>query len=63
MEQERVKPRPGVRCPRCGAHHWSMDSQVCEACWVDLGQMALWEDADEPSDTDWADFLQGKEPF
>lgn len=44
---ERVKPRLGTRCPRCGHHHWSTDTTVCEACWVDLGQMALWEDADE----------------
>ena len=52
MNEHRVIPRQGIRCPRCGHHHWALDTTVCQACWVDLGQMELWEDVEEEEDVD-----------
>ena len=43
MKDERVGVRPGTVCPRCGATHRGVDSQTCEACWLDLGQMELFD--------------------
>jgi len=47
MSDYLVRPRLGSRCPRCGMPHWNIDTTVCEACWVDLGQLSFWEDADD----------------
>lgn len=33
-------------CPRCNHFHHGQDSLICNVCWVELGQMALWDDSD-----------------
>lgn len=35
------------RCPRCGKWHHGRDSETCDACWEDIGQMQFWQDSDE----------------
>lgn len=40
------------RCDRCGRLHTSTDSDVCEACWVELGQMELVFDDEYEPDVD-----------
>jgi hypothetical protein len=36
-------------CTRCGHPHIEVDSTICDHCWVELGQMPLWEDGYEPA--------------
>jgi len=41
-------------CHRCGKWFNGTDSDVCDPCWEDMGQMSFWQDEDEyepPIDT------------
>jgi hypothetical protein len=42
------------QCPRCSHWHHATDSDVCDRCWEDMGQMTFWhddEDYEPPIDT------------
>jgi len=34
-------------CPRCNHWHHGHDSDVCDKCWEDLGQMSFFADEDD----------------
>lgn len=35
------------KCPRCDRWHHGHDSEVCDQCWEDLGQMQLWQNDED----------------
>jgi ribosomal protein L37E len=35
------------RCRRCGHRNDSTDSEVCEQCWVDMGQLSFEMEQDQ----------------
>lgn len=37
------------QCQRCGKWFNSTDSQVCDPCWEDMGQMSFFQDDDKES--------------
>lgn len=42
------------KCPRCDHWHHAVDTNVCDMCWEDMGQMSFWQDQDDefPPDVD-----------
>jgi hypothetical protein len=35
------------KCPRCNRWHHGIDSETCERCWEDIGQMQFWQDLED----------------